>query len=389
MGLTQKPDRERGALMAPLFVERDSASPLGSVAVVVTACAALAAFQTAFWLVIPVILAVVLYYLLRPAYLRLLRTGLREAAAAGVVVACFSGAAVALAVELISRLRTFTVDNGGAVARFRQGGSRLLDQLIVAGDSFVANFVSADARDDLRREIPALFASLGRIVEPSLASMAKWIPALILIPFFTFFLLKDGRQLKALLARPVPNAFFESSLVLIDRVDEAATAYFRGLLQLTILDAATLSIGLTVLGLPYALPLGVASAVLMWIPYLGGIVAAACACIVAATEFPNQPAILYGTLALFLAGRWLDDLVFMPMTIGRNLHIHPVVAVFTILVAGSIAGIPGMMLALPVYGMLKVVYETSTAIVLDARLRARLRQERLLRRRQAAIGLMR
>lgn len=389
MRLTQKPDRERGAWMAPLFVERDSASPLGSVAVVVTTCAALAAFQTAFWLVIPVILAVVLYYLLRPAYLRLLRTGLREGAAAGAVVACFSGAAVALAVELISRLRTFTVENGGAVERFRQGGSRLLDQLIVAGDSFVANFVSADARDDLRREIPALFANLGRIVEPSLASMAKWIPALILIPFFTFFLLKDGRQLKALLARPVPNAFFESSLVLIDRVDEAATAYFRGLLQLTILDAATLSIGLTVLGLPYALPLGVASAVLMWIPYLGSIVAAACACIVAATEFPNQPAILYGTLALFLASRWLDDLVFMPMTIGRNLHIHPVLAVFTILVAGSIAGIPGMMLALPVYGMLKVVYETSTVIVLDARLRARLRQERLLRRRQAAIGLMR
>jgi len=114
-----------------------------------------------------------------------------------------------------------------------------------------------------------------------------------------------------------------------------------------------------------------------------------CACIVAVTEFPDKPAILYGTLGSYLVVRWLDGLVFMPMTIGRNLHIHPVVAVFTILVTGAIAGIPGMMLALPVYGMLKVAYEASRNIVLSDRLRARYRHEQILRRRQAAAGLIR
>jgi len=108
--------------------------------------------------------------------------------------------------------------------------------------------------------------SLGHIVEPSVDSRSKWVPALILIPFFAFFLLKEGRELKALLARPVSNAFFESSLVLLDRVDEAAKAYFRGLFQLTILDAVMLSLGLTFIGLPYAVLLGLVSALLMWIP---------------------------------------------------------------------------------------------------------------------------
>jgi predicted PurR-regulated permease PerM len=126
----------------------------------------------------------------------------------------------------------------------------------------------------------------------------------------------------------------------------------------------------------------------MWIPYVGGIFAAVAASIVAITEFPQQPAILYGTLAWYLAVRWLDGFVFMPLTIGKSLHIHPVVAVLTILLAGAIAGIPGMMLALPVFGILKVLFDSSSLIVLDERLRARHRQERILRRRQATAGLI-
>ena len=382
-----KADRRR---RIPLTVAQDnSTGPLGAMAIVAATCAVLAAFHTALWLVVPLILALVLYYLLRPAHLWLTRMGLPGGAAAGVVVACFSLVAVGLLFEAAPRLRAFAVDTDGAVARFRQGGPRLLGQVMAAGDAFLSDFVSVDARDELKRQIPAFFASLGRVIEPSVASTSKWVPALILIPFFAFFLLKEGRELKALLARPIPNAFFESSLVLLDRLDDAAKAYFRGLFQLTILDAVTLSLGLTLIGMPYAVLLGAVSAVLMWIPYLGGIVAAVCACIVAVTEFPGQPAILYSTLALYLVVRWLDGLVFMPMTIGKNLHIHPVVAVFTILVTGAIAGIPGMMLALPVYGMLKVAYEASSAIILDNRLRARYRHEQALRRRRAAAGLIR
>jgi predicted PurR-regulated permease PerM len=389
MRSVSKPGADSRRRIAFTVAEDNSTGPLGAMAIVAATCAVLAALQTALWLVVPLILALVLYYLLRPAHLWLTRMGLADGAAAGVVVACFSVAAVGLSFGAAPRLRALALDSDGAVARFRTGGSRLLDQVMAAGDTFLTDFVSVDARDDLKRQIPAFFASLGRIVEPSVASMSKWAPALILIPFFAFFLLKEGREVKALLARPVPNAFFESSLVLLDRIDDAAKAYFRGLFQLTILDAVTLSLGLSFIGLPYAVLLGLVSAVLMWIPYLGGIVAAVCACIVAVTEFSGQPAILYSTLALYLVVRWLDGLVFMPMTIGKNLHIHPVVAVFTILVTGAIAGIPGMMLALPVYGMLKVAYEASGAIILDTRLRARHRHEQVLRRRRAEAGLIR
>lgn len=365
-----------------------STGPLGALAVMGATCLVLAIFQAALWLVVPLILALVLYYLLRPSYLALLRVGMAPGAAAGAAVACFSAIGIAALVASLPRVRSLVLENHAAVERYREGGAQLLNQVTVAMDAFVTSFASDGLRAELKRAIPDLVASLGQIVEPSVASMSRWLPAIVLVPFLTFFLLKDGRELKTLLARPVPNAFFESSLVLLYQVDDAARAYFRGLLQLTMLDATALSAGLAVIGLPHPVLLGVASAILMWIPYVGGIFAAVGASVVAITEFPDQPAILYATLAWYLAIRWLDGFVFMPLTIGKNLHIHPVIAVLTILLAGAIAGIPGMMLALPVFGILKVLFDSSSLILLDERLRARYRQERILQRRQATAGLI-
>src|SRR5258706_11471694 len=69
----------------------NSTGPLGALATVAVTCLVLAIFQTAFWLVVPLILALVLYYLLRPGYLWLLRIGVAPGPTAGAAVACFSG----------------------------------------------------------------------------------------------------------------------------------------------------------------------------------------------------------------------------------------------------------------------------------------------------------
>ncbi|HEX4583238.1 MAG TPA: AI-2E family transporter, partial [Burkholderiaceae bacterium] len=91
-------------------------------------CLVLAIFQTAFWLVVPLILALVLYYLLRPGYLWLMRAGMRPGLAAAATVACFSIALIAALLQLLPWVRTVLLENHVAVERFRQGGSQLLDQ---------------------------------------------------------------------------------------------------------------------------------------------------------------------------------------------------------------------------------------------------------------------
>ncbi len=208
--------------------------------------------------------------------------------------------------------------------------------------------------------------------------LLKWLPSLFLVPYLTYFLLKDSTRLKRFLIRSIPNAFFEKSLLLFARFDESLRSFFQGLLVLTFLDTLCLATGLFALGVSPALLLGLTAAVLAWIPYLGSIVGCIVVVLVAATDFPDHPSIAYSCLALFLCVRLLDDFVFLPLTIGRKLHIHPLLSVLMFFLGATVAGGTGLVLALPVLGVVTVVGETAAQVVMDRRLRARYRAARKL-----------
>jgi predicted PurR-regulated permease PerM len=92
-------------------------------------------------------------------------------------------------------------------------------------------------------------------------------------------------------------------------------------------------------------------------------------------------------VALFLAVRLLDDFLYMPLTIGRSLHMHPLLTVLMIFVGGAIAGVPGLMLVLPLLGVVMVVGRTLGKILTDPRLIARYRHGRRLQGEQASVDL--
>jgi len=99
----------------------NSTGPLGALATVGVTCLVLAIFQTAFWLVVPLILALVLYYLLRPGYLSLLRIGMAPGPAAGAAVACFSAIGIAALAASLPWVRTLVLENHATVERYRGG----------------------------------------------------------------------------------------------------------------------------------------------------------------------------------------------------------------------------------------------------------------------------
>ena len=136
--------------------------------------------------------------------------------------------------------------------------------------------------------------------------------------------------------------------------------------------------GLVALGIANAIWLGVAAAVLAWIPYLGSIVGCVMVVLVAATDFPQHPWEAYACLILFLSVRILDDFVFLPLTIGRKLNVHPLLSVLMLFLGATVAGVTGLLLALPLFGVLAVIGETVAQVVTDRRLRARYRAARQL-----------
>ena len=174
---------------------------------------------------------------------------------------------------------------------------------------------------------------------------------------------------------------------MIDRVDGTARAYFQGLLKLND-DRHDLPRAGT-RGDRHAerVRVGLMAAVLAWVPFVGSVIGCVIVVPVAATDFPSSPWVVYAAIGLFLFVRLLDDFVFMPLTVGRSLHMYPLPTVLLIFLGGAVAGIPGLILVLPLAGVVMVVAGTIGGIVNEPRLRARHTFAKMLRSRRITADL--
>lgn len=364
------------------------AGPLVWVGILATTCLTLFFFQKILWLVAPFLLGLIMYYSLLPAKVRLVLAGLSHDTAATVVSLLACLAMVLVLAMSLPWVAAHAVDWQVSAARYLDGGLNLLIATLRELErhlSFLANAGLSERAATQIEHFTAHFAE--QYLTSAAITMAAWAPALFLAPFLTFFMLRDGWRFKRFISRAVPNAFFERTLYLLNQVDRTARNYFIGLLQLTLLDTLCLALGLWLLGVSAPLFLGLLTAVLAWVPYVGSILGCLLVVLVAATDFPGQPQAAYGAVVLFLFVRLLDDFFFMPMTIGKNLKMHPLLTILMIFVGGAVAGVPGLMLVLPVLGVTMVFGETIGRVVTDERLRARHRHAKALRVAEAARGL--
>ncbi|MYN20620.1 AI-2E family transporter [Rugamonas sp. FT107W] len=364
------------------------AGPVVWSGIIAATCVPLFLLQQMLFLAIPFLLGIVLYYILQPPMQRLIRMGLSHNASTMIVGGVF------LLLLATAGLVFIFWDSGPS-----DSWQDMLGKYLTGGLEFVRHTMLS-----LEREFPILkqiklartvnsrvSAFTGTFVQKHLTdilvSVAAWLPSLLLAPFLTFFFLRDGLRFKKFLARAVPNAFFEKTLCLLHEVDQTAHRYFQGLIKLTILDTAVLAIGLWAIGVSSPLVLGLIAAMLAWVPYVGSIVGCMLVVMVASTDAPADPAVAYMAIGVFIAVRLLDDFVFMPMTLGRSLHIHPLITVLMIFIGGSVAGVAGLMLVLPLLGVVMVIGETLGRLITDPRLRARHRNAMELRTRQASADL--
>jgi predicted PurR-regulated permease PerM len=356
--------------------------------IIAVTCLLLFALQKMLWLVVPFLLALILYYMLRPLVLGLVFRGMGRDGAAGAVMLGFLAIAGAGFALMLPRLTAQLVDGQSSVERYMKGGINLLERSLRMLEAKWNLLADARIADTVVHRLNNMGGQVAEHIEPLAMGIAAWTPSLLLAPFLAYFFLRDGQRFKRFLGNAVPNAFFERTLNLLHDVDRTARAYFQGLIELTVLDTITLAAGLWLMGIPGAFALGFICAVLAWIPYVGSIVGGLLVVLVAATDFPDTPAMAYWAVMLFIFVRLLDDFVYMPLTIGKSLHMHPLVTVLMIFVGGAVAGVPGLMLVLPVLGVVMVIGATIGQVVTDPRLMARHRHARLLRKQQASADLM-
>jgi len=344
------------------------------VAIVVT-CSVLFVFQKIVWLLVPGLLALMQYYCIRPVVEKGVRRGLSQNAAVNLVMGMFFLITLVLVVVAAIWIGARIADWQAGTARYVAGGQNLIRRTIASLEKGIPALQRAHLGAPFERPIDESAGEFAmKHLVPIAIGLLEWTPSLLLVPYLTYFMLKDGNRLKKYLVRGVPNAFFEKTLLLFELLDESLQNYFQGLLRLTLLDTISLAAGLWILGISHPLLLGLCCAVLAWIPYVGSIAGCIVVVLVAATDYPDRVGMAYGCLGLFLVVRLLDDFVYLPLTIGRKMHLHPVLGVLMLFLGTTVAGATGLVLALPVLGTVAVVGEVIAQIVTDKQLRARYRQ---------------
>lgn len=374
-------------LAEPATLIEASTSPVVWGAIIGGTVLLLFLLQKVLWLVVPLLLALILYYLLFPILTWLMYRGMRRPTAANLVMAGFVLLVIVLGFVLLPNAVQHLLDWKTSTEKYLLGGVTFLDRSLRSLERSWPYLAQAHIADNAIGKLMEITGSAEQYLQPIALGLAASLPSLLLTPFLAFFFLRDGGRFQQMLSAAVPNAFFEKTLYIMHEVDRTTRAYFVGLIKLTVLDAITLAVGLRVIGMTSPIGLGLLCAVLAWLPYFGSLAGGLLVVLVAATDFPNSPGMAYSAIGLFAIVRALDDFVYMPITIGKSLHLHPVLTVMMLFVGGAVAGISGLMLALPLLGVAMVIGETIGKVVTDPRLMARYRHAKHLRVVEARMDL--
>jgi predicted PurR-regulated permease PerM len=186
----------------------------------------------------------------------------------------------------------------------------------------------------------------------SLVGALTYAPLLVLIPILAFLLLKDAPAQLPRVLDVLPDSRREQGLRLIEDLNAALAAYIRAQLVACALVGTICGVGFALLGVPYALLLGVLAGVLEFIPLVGPFALAVVATVIAALHGPGLALWVVVGLATF---RMVHDYVIYPRLVGHTLDLHPFGVVVAVLAGAELGGVAGLFLAVPVAAMLSVI----------------------------------
>jgi predicted PurR-regulated permease PerM len=195
-----------------------------------------------------------------------------------------------------------------------------------------------------------------RFTEPTLPLRQLGMVALLVVlaPIIAFFLLKDAaRAFNHLIERLRPH-HIETSLAVWCEIDRITGRYLRGIALESAAVGTLATAGLWLLGVPYPLLLGLLSALVNPVPYLGALFSLLIACLVALTAGMGATTVV-SLILLFAAIRVLDDTVIVLLTVGASVRLHPLLVLASIVAGEQAFGVVGMVLAVPTVTVAKEV----------------------------------
>lgn len=303
----------------------------------------------------PLIIAILLYYLLDPLVSLLSKKMNRIWAVAIVFILIFFiiGLLTAFLIPLLEDQVTNLIETMPVFIENVLSEAQTFSQNLPANDFFSQLIEQAQSIAD------SLFNNFGDILSTGLTNVSGLVSSvtnvfftLAVSPIILFFLLKDEEKIVRGLLYLMPPKWRQGLIHIGTEVNIQVGAYIKGQFTIAVINGVMMYIGFLLIGLNYAGVLGVFGGFMSIIPYIGPTVTFIPALIIAMFDSFTQVLLL---IVVWLVIQFVEGNLIEPNIMGKQLQVHPVTIIITLLVMGDLFGLFGLVFGIPMYAILKVI----------------------------------
>jgi predicted PurR-regulated permease PerM len=209
----------------------------------------------------------------------------------------------------------------------------------------------------LRESLPVSFAAkLLPTLKTGGLALVEFVTNLVLVPVVLFYVLRDWDHMIAHVGAAIPKRARDETTSLARDVDQVLGQFLRGQLWVMLLQSVFYVTGLWLVGLDFALPIGILAGLLTLLPYLGAIVGFFLATLAGLIQFQGFGGVV-PVWMVFFSGQLLEGMIITPWLVGDRIGLHPVLVIFSLLAFGRMFGFFGVLLALPASAALVVGFK--------------------------------
>ncbi|WP_306327320.1 AI-2E family transporter [Streptomyces venezuelae] len=302
------------------------------------------------WSVVwPLVVALFLTTLTWPLTRFLRRHGWPPAVAAAAVTVSF----VLLVVGIVALIAVPVASQSGELSRGVVEGIQRLREWAAGPPLNIGDDEISGALDTAMARVQDSVGSMVTAVATGVGTVFSGLVTAFLALFLMFFFLKDGPRFVPWLTRQLPGRLAVDVPVVAERSWHTLGAFVRSQAFVGILDAVLIGLGLWILDIPLVLPLAVLTFVSAFVPIVGALFAGLVAVLIALVSNGVTDALI--VLAVIVVVQQLEGNVFQPMIQSRGLGLHAAVVLLAVTLGGSLAGIVGSLLAVPVAALVAAV----------------------------------
>ncbi|HEK9979727.1 TPA: AI-2E family transporter [Streptococcus equi subsp. zooepidemicus] len=307
-------------------------------------------------IMLPLVISTILYYLTKPLVDMVEKLGPNRTASIFIVFALvillFFWAISGFIPMIQDQLRSFVEDLPKYVAKVNLEANKLLEnEWLVSYRSNLQDMLTSMSQKAL--DYAQSFSKNAIDWAGNFAgAIARITVAIIMSPFILFYFLRDSGHMKNGLVNVLPIKLRQPMARVLGEINKQLSGYVQGQVTVAIVVGLMFSVMFSLVGLNYSITFGIIAGFLNMIPYLGSFLAMIPVVIMGMVQ---GPLMLIKVLIIFVIEQTIEGRFVAPLVLGNKLSIHPITIMFLLLTAGSMFGVWGVFLVIPVYASVKVV----------------------------------